>query len=187
MEKNELIELTEKIATTYEQLNIAIDEIGKLKGVIEKITIATDDLQNTIKLVVNNTKLTEFKEQNQNATNKLKVDIEKIDKDLNAIMINRNQFVDFIETYKEMISRFQNMTEEETKVTNELIKKVSFLTGTINNNQAKLNTNIQKVNSVLDGQEIISNYTLLNKKIESISEKMTKIESLLQQKFKSDK
>ena len=187
MEKNELIEFTEKIALTYEQLSITVDEIGKLKGLIEQITIATADLQNTIKQVVNNSKLAEFKEQNQNATNKLKMDIDKIDKDLNLIMTNRNQFVDFIETYKEMISRFQNMTEEETKVTNELIKKVSFLTGSLSNNQSKLNTNIQKVNTVLDGQEIISNYTLLNKKIESISEKMTKIELLLQQKLKTDK
>jgi hypothetical protein len=187
MEKNELMEFTEKISATYDQLNSTIDEIGKLKLLIEQITIATDDLQNTIKQVVNNSKLAEFKEQNQNATLKLKSDIEKIDKDLSAVMVNRNQFVDFIETYKEMIARFQNMTDEETKVTNELIKKVSFLTANLNNNQSKLNTNIQKVNNVIDGHEIISNYKLLNNKIEMMNEKMNKIEALIQQRMKNDK
>jgi glutamine synthetase type III len=184
MEKTELIQFTEQVANAYAQLAATIDEIGKLKSIVQQITIVSDDLQQAINKVINNQTLTDFKDKNQQVAIKLKSDIEKIDRDLQTILTHRHQFVDFIETYKDMISRFQSQTDEEIKVTNELMKKVQIVTSTIATNQSKLNTNIQKVNTVQNAQEIITHYQTLNQKIETIQDKMNKIEALIQQKLK---
>ncbi len=184
MEKTELVQFTEQVATAYGQLAATIEEIGKLKTIIQQITIVSDDLKSVLTLVINNKTLNEFKEQNQQVATKLKGDIEKIDKDMTLILTHRHQFVDFIETYKDMISRFQSLTDEEIKVTNDLIKRVNLMVASLTTNQGKLNANIQKVNTVLNGQEVISNYDILNRKIEGMNEKISKIESLLQQRLK---
>jgi hypothetical protein len=184
MDKSELIQFTEQVTNTYDQLSSTIQEIGKLKDLIQQISIVSEDLQNVMKQVVNNAKLNEFRDQNQSVTAKLKVDIEKIDKDMGVLLSHRHQFVDFMETYKEMIVRFQSTAEEEVKVTNDLIKRVNIMTANLNMNQNKLNTNLQKANTIINSQEIVTNYQVLNKKLESMNDKINKIETLLVAKLK---
>lgn len=184
MEKTELTLMLEHITSAYNQLTSSIDEIGKLKSFIQKIPLATEELSKTLNEVLTNVKLKEFQTQNQAASIKVKADIEKIDRDLNLLLSSRHQFVEFIETYKLMIQRFQSTTDEEIKVTNDLIKKVTTLTSNLSTNQTKLNASVQRTNTILEGQEIISKYSLLNKKIQSIEDKLSTIEGLLLAKGK---
>ena len=184
MDKTELIQFTEQVTNTYDQLSATIEEIGKLKDLIQQITIVSEDLQNVMKQVVNNAKLNEFRDQTQTVTTKLRSDIEKIDKDMGVLLTHRHQFIDFMETYKEMINRFQSTADEEIKVTNDLIKKVNGISANITMNQNRMNINLDKANKAMNSQEIVTNYQVLNQKLESMNDKINKIESLLVSKLK---
>jgi chorismate mutase len=186
MDKNELQVVFEKINASYNLLSSTIDEIGKVKNFLEQIPLATGELAKTFNLVLTNVKLNEFKKDNQEVSKKLKDDIDKLDKDITQMLSHRHQFVEFIEAYKLMISRFQSTADEELKITTELMKKVSAMTASTTTNVTKFNSNMARVTTILDGKEIISKYSILNKKIEGLESKLSSIETLLSQALKKD-
>jgi predicted nuclease with TOPRIM domain len=103
---------------------------------------------------------------------------------MGVLLTHRHQFIDFMETYKEMINRFQSTADEEIKVTNDLIKKVNGISANITMNQNRMNINLDKANKAMNSQEIVTNYQVLNQKLESMNDKINKIESLLVSKLK---
>jgi hypothetical protein len=69
-------------------------------------------------------------------------------------------------------------------VTNDLIKKVNGISANITMNQNRMNINLDKANKAMNSQEIVTNYQVLNQKLESMNDKINKIESLLVSKLK---
>jgi len=184
MDKKELGQITEGIQAAYDQLSETINEIGHLKELTSKLTIATEDMKHLFDDVLNNRKLNEFKENNAQASNSVKANVEKIDRDLSNLLVNRQLFVDYLESSKEMISKFQTKVDEEAKDIADLMKKIGVLTANIKLDQQKTKGELQKASKTLEAAGVTSKYDKLNGKLMDMDERLKKIESLLNQKLR---
>lgn len=184
MDKKELGQITEGIQAAYDQLSETINEIGHLKELTSKLTSATEEMKTLFNDVLSNKKLIDFQNQSNITTNALKANIQKIDSDLNMILTNRVQYLESIDTFKEIISKYQAGTEKEVKTIQDSMKDLIQATAKVKIDQQRTKIELEKTNRALETAKVVTKYDELNKKIDNLSEKIRRIESILTNKGK---